>query len=249
MMRPARSTPVVLCVAALVSMLVATATAAFYQVSKSDFLSCYSPVPGQDNTTVVLPMAFNNADRSVLCARYQFKCGPGDITCSQQEITNRVEKWYYVTTTKEACSILPMAGAKRVLCCSTDNCNKPDPDLDPDTAKETAEAEKKTLSCLTPAPGTSTGAGALLIPFVLTSPDMVCVRYRYQCKAKDAICSDAEEKAGTLKWTYVAISKAACSIIEADNSTYQESVCCDTPNCNTPDPALDPDSQVFLPAV
>lgn len=212
---------------------------------RAGFLSCYSPLlagPEEDAPTIFTPMTFSNQDGSLVCARYQFTCSQDDTACTDYEMEAKVDKWNYIMTTKESCATLHISGARNVLCCSTNNCNKPDPKLD----KAAAKSKSTAVSCLSPAPSMP-GTPTTLIPTVTGQRGTVCARYQGRCTHGDTLCSAAEIKAGAWKWAYVPVTKDTCDAMRAAPHVYRVLFCCSTDNCNKPDAKLDKATKVFIP--
>eukprot|EP00878_Enallax_costatus_P011311 GHUV01011808.1.p1 GENE.GHUV01011808.1~~GHUV01011808.1.p1 ORF type:complete len:411 (+),score=119.58 GHUV01011808.1:613-1845(+) len=87
----------------------------------------YGPVPRSD--TVITQGLQAGMD---VCARYQYQCIQGDTSCTATEVKNRVWKWMYMPTSKTNCEYLKAQPTVRhAVCCSSNNCNTVDPNLDP----------------------------------------------------------------------------------------------------------------------
>jgi hypothetical protein len=110
------------------------------QGPKVSTLTCLRTVPRtRDLPPAVAPKAYRKVDGVDMCARYKFKCAQGDKTCTAAEIKSKAWKWAYMPLSSSTCLELKGyadkndAVIKNVLCCSSTNCNRPSPALDPRT--------------------------------------------------------------------------------------------------------------------
>ncbi|WIA20964.1 hypothetical protein OEZ86_004861 [Tetradesmus obliquus] len=106
----------------------------------------------RDLPPAVAPKAYRKVDGVDMCARYKFQCTKGDKTCTAAEIKSRAWKWAYMPLSSSTCVELKTyankndAAIKNVLCCSSTNCNRPSPALDPHTKVITNSAAAASLS-------------------------------------------------------------------------------------------------------
>jgi hypothetical protein len=89
-------------------------------VSACFSLQCYS---GSGNQVTTIDIGNNG----LKCVRYQFKCTPGDGSCSSQDIEQGTTKWAYAVVSDSTCSQMVSMPQlySNVYCCNTDLCNQP----------------------------------------------------------------------------------------------------------------------------
>jgi hypothetical protein len=62
-----------------------------------------------------------------------------------------------------------------------------------------------------------------------------CVKFRFQCSELDQGCTEQEQSAKTIKWSYSIVSRDSCKLMKENSSVYMDLTCCSKNSCNKPE--------------
>lgn len=130
-----------------------------------------------------------------------------------------------------------------VTCCHESSCNAPLPASTQGRSAERAtgyaagsNASTAPLTCWR-----NLGRTAV-VPYLNDADLYVCIKYEAQCSQEDSTsdhyCTAEEIANGQYKWRYGGATEADCSCLKT-TAGYRSVYCCNTTQCNRPDPAVD----------
>jgi len=123
----------------------------------------------------VSPRTFSpNGNITNVCVRYQYQCNANSSACSASEVKASAWRWQYTAMTPEECKDLGERGklsdgktsVKDVYCCSSINCNRPSPTLDPTTRVVSGVSRHQSNQASANAVKAATGANSTSKPAV-----------------------------------------------------------------------------------
>lgn len=113
----------------------------------------------------------------------------------------------------------------------------------------TAPAPEQPMTCYYSIP-TAPGEPQQVVALLVEAEAPVCVRHQQRCTMPSTACTPADVSLRTWKWSYGATSKENCDALINKKLSLNKGIrngwCCNTPNCNKPDPKLDPDTKVTV---